>query len=637
MAKELFSYDIVRLTRKERLPESFVTTEIHPIDGRGSRCMMVTTLEIDSPWHHAREFGQQIVTTLVREFVRSQSNSTLMKFEHALKLTNHTISQAAEKLGVKVSCAVALFIEQEVHFTVIGNCRLLLFRNNALTDVTATDASQPGQFSSVTSGDLGDHEWLMVANQDVVKFLRSQESSTWSESDVSALSAELIDQAPVLERQNFFATLIRFRQDNLGQEQTVFWDNLEHTTPIRLPKLALPKINILPVVSAAGKLVGTLRSRLARTKKETHYPAEDVQAESADDSFMPAPSIVSRLKFDKSRLPKINKRLLVSLIAIIVVIFTGYRLISGRIQKANQAAPAPTLVQEFSSVSANERSSFLATKFNLDRYLELSADDQAIFSQLAKEVGNEFIRPSNVVTKIDKEIVAIDAQNAVLAAIDITGQLWMIREGRTIKTEQTLLIQQPRSVAIVNDQRVVVSDATSNLWLFDGSTSAQPIALTQPATLGTGAKLVQAYAGNLYIYSPETKTVFRQSAFDKELSAVRSVGKFDQLSSVASDTAINGQVIAVSDQGQVIGLQSGKVALNGSVSLNIASARIASVESQPKIAVLSGAFLTVTDKSLGAATKYFLASKTAPSDIAIDSATGSYWIAIGQEIFSVTL
>ncbi len=636
MAKELFSYDIVRLTRKERLPDSFVTTEIHPIDGRGSRCMMVTTLEIDSPWHHAREFGQQIVTTLVREFVRSQSNSTLMKFEHALKLTNHTISQAAEKLGVKVSCAVALFIEQEVHFTVIGNCRLLLFRNNALTDVTATDTSQPGQFSSVTSGDLSDHEWLMVANQDVVKFLRSQEPSAWAESDISALSAELIDQAPALERQNFFATLIRYRQDNLGQEQTVFWDNLEHTTPIRLPKLALPKLNLQPVVSAATGLFSTFRARL-RPKSQLRKQAEVIPTETSDDNFLPSPSLISRLKLGRFHLPKINKRLAVSLVVIIVVIFSGYRVISGRIQKANQAAPTPTLVQEFSSVSANERINFLATKFNLDRYLDLSADDQAVFGQLAREAGTEFVRPSTVVTKIDKEIVALDAQNAILAAIDNTGQLWTIREGRTIKTEQSLLIQNPRSVAIVNDQRIVVSDATSNLWLFDGSTTAQPIALTQPATLGTGVKLVQAYVGNLYIYAPETKTMFRQSAFDKELAAVKSVGKFDQLSSIVSDTAINGQVIAISDQGQVIGLQAGKSALNGSVSLNIASARIASVEEQPKIAVLSGGFLTTTDKNLGTATKYFLGSKAAPADIAIDGATGSYWIAIGQEIFSVTL
>lgn len=635
MAKN-FSYDIIRLTRKERLPDSFVTTEVHPIESRSGGCLMVTTLEIDSPWHHAREFGQQIVSTLVREFVRSQSNSNLMKFEHALKLANRTISQAAEKLGVNVSCAAALFIEQEVHFTVIGNCRFLLFRNNALTDVTANDTSQPGQFSSVTSGDLSDREWLMVANKEAVPFLRGQNSATWHEQDTQALCAELIEQAPALERQNYFATLLRFRQDVEGQDQTVFWDDLEHTTPIRLPKFSLPKLNI-------ADQFGRISSKLAQVKnnrkqnKKAQRVSESVAQEIADaEIFEARPRLIDRIPWRKIRLPKVGTRTVVALVVGLAVILIGYRLVAARVQKANDAAPAPTLLEEFTATPVNDRVSFLTSKFSYDRYEDLSSDQQSQFNQGIQDAGLSPLVLKDVTTKVDKEIVAADSLGTTLALIDTTGQLWVVRDGRTIKIEQSLLIQGPRSIALIADQRIVVSDSASNLWLFDGGTTPQPAALTQPASLGSGTKLVGAYNGNLYIYAPDSKTIFRQSAFSNALTSVKSAGKFDPATNALTDLAINGQLIGITEQGAIIGLLSGKVALQAALQLPVATARLSAVEAQPKIAVLSGNFLTIGDKAFTSPVRYFVIAKTTPSDISINSATGALWITSGSEVYSAT-
>jgi hypothetical protein len=93
----------------------------------------------------------------------------------------------------------------------------------------------------------------------------------------------------------------------------------------------------------------------------------------------------------------------------------------------------------------------------------------------------------------------------------------------------------------------------------------------------------------------------------------------------------------MSDGGQVIGLQAGKSVLNGSISVGQTKNQIASVESQSNIVVLSGNFMSVTEKSLTLKSQYFLATKLSPSDVVIDATTGGLWIAIGSEIYSVTL
>lgn len=639
MAGKTYSYDTIRFSRKERLPNSFISTEVHPIESRGEDCLIVTAVEINSPWHHAREFGQQIVNALIREFVRSQSNSNLIRFEHALKIANHTISQAADKLGVTIDCAVALCIKQEVHFTVIGNSRLLLYRNSHLTDVTAADSSQPGQFSSVTSGDLADHEWLMIATQAAVPFLREQDPATWQETDGAALAAQLVDQAPAEERQNYFATLIRYREDTGGQSQTVLWDGLEHTTPIKLPKIGLPKFNLAPFATALGNFIASIRNRIrARRSAPRVESKESEEASSSSVDFSEDRiSLLQRLTHWRDRLPRLNRRVVLMTLLLLVIIMVGYRAVIGRADRIAEDEPAPTLLAELAQIPTESRREFLRTKFDFERYIDLSDEDQARLSALVQEASLNFLEPKTVVTELDEEITALDSSGNLLVAIDRTGQLWRIQEGRTIKVEQALLVQNPRSIAIVNAERTVVTDASGNIWLFDSSGTTQPNALTQPPSLGSGPKLVQTYAGNLYIFVTENKTIFRQAAFDKEITAPRSAGSFNQFSVPLADWAINGQIVGINEQGQLIGLQAGRAALNGNAPHSFPPFRLATTEAAPKIAILSGQFLTLTDKTLTGPVTYFLAIKSSPTDLAIDAADSSHWLSAGKQIYKLTL
>lgn len=645
MAKQAFSYDIIRFSRQERLPNTFIATEFHPIEGRGGDCVMVTAVEINSPWHHAREFGQQIVNTLVREFVRNQSNSNLMRFEHALKIANHTISQAAEKLGVTIDCAVALFIKDEVHFTVIGQSRLLLFRNNRLTDVTEVDTANPGQFSSVTSGDLAEHEWLMVANRDTVSFLRNQNPTTWEETDSSALAAQLVDQAPVLERNHFFATLVRYRADTVGQTQTVLWDNLEHATPIKLPKFTLPKYNLKPLGEALSKvplIIRSLTSSLRRRPRPTSAPAfepEPTAKPAAEVIDFPtrARSVVGQVRMITARLPRINKRAALIAALFLVILFVGYRVVAGRAERIGNEEVAPTILAELTQIPIESRQDFLQTNFSFDRYTTLTDDEKRTFADRVKESGIIFVEPTTVVTQITGEIVALESLGSNLAVIDRTGQLWQIRDGRTVKVEQSVLIQNAQSIALPTNERTVVTDTTGNIWLFEQTGTNQPTALAQPASLGTGAKLVQAYNGNLYVYLQDTKTIYRQTTFDKELSGLRSVGKFDQLAAAVSDWAINSQILGISEQGEIVGLQAGRVAVTGTATVISPPLRLTTIESAPSITTLAGRFVTVSDKGLAGVTKYFLATKAAVVDLATDAADNSLWIGAGDQIYKLTL
>ncbi len=630
MAVQHYSYDRLRLSRTERLPNSFASSELHTIDSPAGECLMATAVAIDSPWHHAREFGQQIVSTLVREFARSQSSSTLMRFEHALKTANHTISQAADKLGVSVHCAVALFVKEEVHFAVIGDCKLLLFRGGRLTDVTATDDGSSTRFSSVTSGDLAENEWLMVATPPTVPFLREQDNATWFEPDLDALAAQLIDQSPAEERNNFFANLIRYRADGTGQEKTVLWDNLDHITPIRLPKFSLPRFDVPALRSLTAKAqnaVTALRTR--RAQRTVSQPVTESANTALHDKKPPiwqrikAPQIFARIR---------NRTVIIGLVAIVLIIAIGARAITARVAKTDEASSTPTLLERFSQTAVADRINFLDEQFSFDQYGDLSEDELQTFRSLAEQAGISIHNPGEVVIEAPTSIAALDSLGTTTVALDATGRLWLIRDNKLTKVEQSILVQNPKSVAIVRDDRIVSTDAAGNIWLFDGSPT-QPAALSLPSTLGTQTKTVASYAGNLYIYTEGAKTVFRQSNFDKELTALRSVGKFDSVSGSLTDWAINGQIVGISDAGATSILQAGKAIANATLPYSNPGTRLTTIESYPLLIVSAGRRVSVTDKQLGSKKDFFIPVKNTIAEITVNPNTNTVWVAAGTELY----
>lgn len=628
-------YDILKFGRNERLVDRFIASEAHTIDAKAGQCLMVITVEIENPWHHAREFGQQILSSLVREFVRSESNSNLIRFEQSLKLANHVIGQAHEKLGVPIGCAVALFSGEEIHFAVTGPSKILLVRNSQLSDVTATEGSDLEQFSSVTSGDLTSNEWLIVTNAKMAAFLTNVEPAVWSENDLGALGAQLIELAPAHERDQFSAVVLRYNDGSLRQEQTILWDTLEHVTPIKLPKLTLPKIRTDTIIQAlrswAKRLIDATKSvvgkvqalRLQRTPRVPKPEGPKVTSEGARRFRLPRLTIRSRWQ-------------VMAIIVFLILLIIGSKTLITRLRAPKNEPTPTTLVEELVATAVGQRAAFLTEHFSFDRYRSLPEEQKQTFAQALSAENISVLNTTNVISELPQTIAAVDSFNDILAAIDNDGQLWFIKEGRAVKVEQSVQITKPISVAMIAEDRILVSDEASNIWLFDGAAS-QPAALPVASALATGPKIIQKFGRNVYVYHAASKTIYRQTNFDKDLNSLRPFVKSDITPADVTDVAINGQIVTLDKTGKISIFQANKLV---SQNLNVPAAlplHITAVEGNPKLYALAGKMLYVVDSKAGSVQAVFPLAPTPLTELTLDSSGKSLWLIFDKTIQRISL
>jgi len=618
----LAPYDLLRFGRNDRLPERFVTSEVHTLDHKGKTCLLAITLEISNPWHHAREYGQQIISTVVREFARSQSASSLIKFEQALKLANHTIAQAKEKLNVQINAAVAFLSDDEVHFTVLGSSKLLLYRKNRLIDVTTEETADTEKFSSVTSGDLSAGEWLVLCNPDMAAFLLKENPVIWNETDVEALATELVETAPVERREGFSAVMLRYQPDAAPQDQTVLWDNLEHVTPIKLPKLSLPAVNLGSFIETVTTFLRTVPQHFKTLKEKLPRRPATAAVAADDDIFGTKPRFRIRPQ-------------LIGVLLLVVLLGFGIRGVIGKFRAPKTETKTPTLVEELVAIPVGQRSTYLAGNFNYGQYDSLSAEQKSTFGQALAAENIALLTSAAAIAELPNEIVAIDSFNDQLAVLDATGQLWRIQSNRAIKIDQPTPIQQPFSVVALNEQRMLASDRAGNLWLVDGTSA--PVALALPSSITSGPKLIQKFDGNLYLYHVESKTVYRQGDYDRELSSLRIAVRPELLPEPLVDLAINGDFVTLSQTGKITGVRAGKVTHQA---LEVAPGTVMQLttsEVNDKLFAYSAPFLRVADNRGGLQQTLFALHPQPLKDLVLDGYGKNLWLAFGKQVHRITL
>jgi hypothetical protein len=100
-----------------------------------------------------------------------------------------------------------------------------------------------------------------------------------------------------------------------------------------------------------------------------------------------------------------------------------------------------------------------------------------------------------------------------------------------------------------------------------------------------------------------------------------------------ADLAINGQIVGLSEQGQLLSVRTNKVQLNSVLPKTTTPFHLATIESNPRMFVLSGSYLVTSDLALSNQQTSFLATKTSPIDIAINSADNTLWLAVGKSLY----
>lgn len=521
MENNHLNYDIIRFDHKQRLTDRFLTSEIHHLSFQSRPIIFAIVVEIVNPWHPTSQLGQMILNNLIREFSRSQSNSLLGRFEQSLKFVNKYVEEVALKVHAPVSCAVALVENDQVHLASVGTGRLMLVRGDKLAFISNKSASKT--FSSVTSGDLRDSDWLCLANNGFADFIAETlplENWDTSPSEIERLVKET---AATQEKLSWSGVLIRPRFEQQAEQRVVLWDEIEPVVPMKLPRIEWRAGSEKILTSLQSSLVATM-SYLSSAKK--------------------------LLPLEKVRLPKIRPFFVFAAVIVVLAIVWGINLSADRIKGSKEEAPVQTLLATVEAASAETRVPTFMREYTSEKFSALADSDKQKLVATLTSLGLTPKEPQ-LVSQLPSSIVAVDSFGADLAAVDSQGQVWVIKNGLSVQLEMTQKITNPLSIAAFSETMILVSDTSGNVWKLDGSAS-QPTALSLPSALATGTKLLENYQNNLYIYNIEAQTIYRLANFNGELNGAAIYTRSEILSDKdLTDWSINGQIITISSLGQI--------------------------------------------------------------------------------------
>lgn len=176
-----YSLRHTRLIYSKKLPDRFLSCQITTgtdADKVGKNGTIVTLIEINSHWQQATNMGQIMANRLSREFFRGTSNNAIANFENAVRQVNEAIAtnemEKDPEWRQKINAFLALIINNEVHFTQIGNIWSDILRNKKLLKVSDpnTQGHTPANFifSSLTSGHLEDDDIITIGTKKMIEF-----------------------------------------------------------------------------------------------------------------------------------------------------------------------------------------------------------------------------------------------------------------------------------------------------------------------------------------------------------------------------------------------------------------------------------------------------------------------------------
>jgi len=613
-------YDFLLFTHKERLPDRFLETQLHHPDLGGSAATLIIHVEILNPWHPTNELGQSVIGNLVREFARSHHPSLLGRFESALKFTNRTLSEAVDKLQAGVACVSALIVDQEVHFSAAGEAAVLLWRDNKLVSLYPGKAGSLSEFSAITSGDLNQSDWLIIGNGPFAALIRefSDELSNEQRS-LSGLEAMIVGAIDPAKRTEFSGIMLR--HSSTPEQRAMIWEEQEPTLPIRLPQLRLPAFKLeAGRLSHLVKSIGAGLGQLWQKLRALRLPR--LGAGLSLPSFRPGPGVIRS-----------------GFIALLIAALIGGGILAYRQIRRSFApeASAKTLTEELAEQAAAERLGWLEQNYDHQRWDILSDTQKNELVTLLREAGITVVELGTPVSELPEIAVAMDTIGDRPVVVDETGQVWLWREGLPVKLEQSRLIIEPKSLASFAEDRIVVSDASGNIWLINESPSS-PLALALPSVIAGSVKLLAQFANNLYLFHQSSGDFYRVLNFSTDLSGATLYAPKDSINlTTLSDWGINGQIVVVDEVGQVFSFRRNeRTELAASRDGATAPLRLATDEADSRLYLLSDRTLSVFSATGEVLKTVFFTTEVALADLALGNPS-QLWLVSQTKLYQTTL
>lgn len=536
MSDENSNLTLLRLTQKERPFDRFLASQSHQVEHNHQVLTLLSVTEIASRWHPAREIGASLPQIFIRSFNRSQHHSILTKFEDALKAVNANLSSEAAKVQTPINSVLALFADNEVYFSTIGNAKVLLLRDGKLSTVETNKEPtiEDETFVTVTSGELMGGDWFFAANNGLAAVLHRQAGESLDQPPAGL--EDKIREIVELEDPSALVGMVARYTPEAGEERIIYLDEVESRMPLNLPSFKAPRLSADGFTSNWRKITEIVRS----------------VSSALWSSLRRVPWRLSYQRIERF-IPTWRFRKLIIPIGLIVILIIFGLAIRTKFTTAgsNQTPDRIDLVEQAAALSPIELRQFLNGGFSQADFDTLSAEEQSQLIGIANQNSIELTTSLDVSNELPATLVAIDnlPGQADLYLLDETGQLWRRQSGTIVKIEQKSLIGSPVGLTVFAENKIVVSDNVGNIWFFDGSVD-QPIALTLPTKLAIGVKLIQKFESNLYLYSLADKSVYRVANYAKELTDATLYTQPTTLTlGTVSDWIITGDIIAVGETG----------------------------------------------------------------------------------------
>lgn len=623
MDEQILPYDILRFDYKERLDDRFLATHLHRFEMFSQPVALVVLIEIVNPWHPSSELGQKVLNSLVREFSKSEALSYLARFEIALKQANRAVQEALSQTESPVACVAVLLESDQIHCAGIGTAKLGLLRKGKLATILGSKSNRNDTFAAVTSGDMNDNDWLLIANSAFYSILAGQNNQIWLTDDVTEIGSVISQFDQIDPEQKLAGVLLRFNPLQPPSNQTFFWGEAR-TPKNNFPQLSWPKINFGPastLVAQLGRFVGqAIRTFAKFLPQRQHQPTET--------GFS-----------SKRQLPKLPKHFLLIAVGLIVIVGAIWGFRQSRQDQPSQSVQT-TLLTELEDLPADQSLAGLTEKFTFGGYQSLDDTAKTALVNLLSAQKIFLTELPTATTQAPSDIVALAILNSQPLLIDSQGQIWTYNGSLLTQLNQKTPISNPVSLTAVGPTNIVASDTAGNIWRLDGSEN-QPIALTQAGTQSSGAKLVEHYQGNLYLVDLTSRITTRVNNFVGDLAGTAIYNKAENLPGLAtpSDIAINGKVLVVDSNGLVV-----EFARN---TPSVTKFQLPTVDGPVKIATGDGAALTIIssgralyliDSTNTLVSTIFLASSAKITDIVLDpSSPTKFWLATGKDLYSLNL
>lgn len=507
---------ITIFAHKERLADRYSETFVGPLQFKGQRLTLICFTQILSRWNPAREIGASLPALFTKQFNQSTHQSVLTRFEDALKNINSVINTANQKIDSPVSVAIAIHTDREVYFSTAGDSSILLQRAGKSSVVSAKPKGAEAQeFATVTSGELRAHDRLCYGNEE---FLAVCKQLGEAEDSAKALRA-IIGAGATVET----GCVVDVATQQTSHTTTVYAN--DHQLSVKLPSvntavLTTATTKMLAWSSQTTKIVSKQLKQLwqNRPKRPTRPKQSPQPIEHLEEAETTVPAK------QQARRPKISIIGMVGILILLVLAAgAGYAVRKAIVARSQKAPPTvaevPAIISDLTTANLDTIPTVLAQDLTQERYNYLTTTQQQQLANLIAPAQITITTPSTPLFTLPTTValLATTPKNDVVYALDQTGQLYSW-DGKTLVTiAQTTTISTPVSITAMAKNRVLVSDAQGNIYLFDGS-DKQPLKLPQPTGWTTGKHLVQSYNGNLYVLTVTDGVVHKIPGFGADIT-----------------------------------------------------------------------------------------------------------------------